>query len=47
MREVPVNELWPKVHPNTTVAEAFNRLDRVRSVHDIETYKLIEVVRAK
>jgi hypothetical protein len=46
-RGVPVDELWPKVHPEMTPSEAFNREDRIRSFHDIEYYKLVEVVRAK
>lgn len=44
---VPLDELWPKIHPNTPVEEAFDRLDRIRSLHDVEYYKLVEVVRAK
>jgi hypothetical protein len=47
MRSVPVTDLWPKVHPNATFNDLFDRLERVRSVHDVEVYKTIEVVRAK
>jgi hypothetical protein len=47
VRGVPVTDLWPKVHPNTTVDDAFDRLDKVRSVHDREVFKIVEVVRAK
>ena len=36
-------ETWQKVHPNTDATEAFDRLDRVRSRHDIEVYKVLEV----
>jgi hypothetical protein len=47
MRGVPATELWPKVHPNTTPTETFARLDKVRSIHDVEYYKVAEVVRGK
>lgn len=40
----PVGELWPKVHPHTEITEVFDRLDRVRSRHDIEVFKVIELV---
>lgn len=36
-------ETWQKVYPNTEATEAFDRLDRVRSRHDIEVYKVLEV----
>ncbi len=44
---VPVSELWSKVHPTTAVSEAFNRLDRVRSIQSVEIYKAVEVVAGK
>jgi hypothetical protein len=47
IRGVPFNELWSKVHPDMPFTEFFNRLERVRSVHDVEVYKIVEVVRAK
>jgi hypothetical protein len=47
MRGVPLTELWSKVHPNTTFTEAFRRFDKVRSVHDIEVYKVVEVLKGK
>jgi len=47
MQGVPMTELWPKVHPNTTPTDTFNRLDKVRSIHDVEFYKVVEVVRGK
>lgn len=47
VRGVPVDELWPKVHPGTTSTAVFDRLDKVRSVHDREVYKIVDVVRAK
>jgi len=47
MQGVPVTELWPKVHPDTTPTDTFNRYDRVRSVHDVELYKIVELVRRK
>jgi len=45
VRGVPF-ELWRKVHPNTDATDVFDRLDRVRSRHDIEAYKVLEVVRS-
>jgi hypothetical protein len=47
VRGVPLTDLWPRVHPNTTVDDVFDRLEKVRSVHDREVYKIVEVVRAK
>lgn len=47
VRGVPLNELWPKVHPNITSTEVFERLAKTRSVHDQEIYKVVDVVRAK
>jgi len=47
MQGVPVTDLWPKVHPNRTSADTFDRLDEVRSIHDVEIFKVIEAVRAK
>lgn len=48
VRGLPVNDLWPKVHPNVTTEQAFNhQLPSVRSIHDIEVYKIDEVVRKK
>jgi hypothetical protein len=47
MRGVPVTELWPKVHPNRTSTDAFDRMAEVRSIHDVEYYKVVEVVRGK
>jgi len=46
-RGVPVDELWPKVHPSTTVTDAFRRFDRVRSTRDVEVFKVVAVVRGK
>jgi len=47
MRSVPMTELWPKVHPGTTATEAFQRFDKARSIHDVEVFKVVEVVRGK
>lgn len=47
VRGVPLNDLWPKVHPNITSTEVFDRLAKTRSVHDQEIYKVVDVVRAK
>src|SRR5262249_46432243 len=44
---VPLTELWPKVHPSTTSNTLFDRLEKVRSVHDREVYKIVDVVRGK
>lgn len=44
---VPVDTLWPKVHPNTTLTDVFNRLEKVRSIHDVEIYRVVDAVRAK
>jgi len=41
---LPVGELWPKVHPNTDQTAVFDQLDGVRSRHDIEVVKVIELV---
>ena len=47
MQGVPVDQLWSKVHPSISPAEAFRRLDSVRTVRDVEVYKVVDVVRAK
>ena len=47
MQGVPVGTLWPKVHPGTTPTDTFNRFDKVRSIHDIEYYRVVAVVQAK
>jgi hypothetical protein len=47
LQGVPAGEIWPKVHPNMTTTAAFNQLDQARSVHDIEYYKVVELVRGK
>jgi hypothetical protein len=47
VRGVPMNDLWPKVHPNTEATNTFQRLDQARSIHDVEVSKIIEVVRRK
>jgi hypothetical protein len=44
MQGVPVEQLWPKVHPTTPVNDLFDRLEKVRSIHDIEVYKILELV---
>jgi len=44
LQGVPVDDLWPKVLPGTTPTDTFNRMDRVRSIHDREVYQLDEVV---
>jgi len=44
VNDVPLNELWPKTHPHTEATEVFDRLDGVRSRHDIEIYKVLEMV---
>ncbi len=47
VRGVPLNDLWPKVHPKITSAEVFERLAKTRSVYDQEVYKVVDVVNAK
>ena len=47
MKGVPAVELWPKVHPTTPVTDLFDRLEKARSIHDIEVYKIIEIVQAQ
>jgi hypothetical protein len=37
---------WSKVHPHTEATDVFDRLERVRSIHDVEVYKVIEAVGA-
>lgn len=37
-------DLWTKVNPHTEATDVFDRLDRVRSRHDIEVYRVLEVV---
>jgi hypothetical protein len=44
---VPVGELWTKVHPNTTTSALFDRLEKVRSTHDSQVYKVVDAVRGK
>ncbi len=46
LHEVPLGDLWPKVHPHTDMTSVFDQLDRVRSRHDIEIYKVIDIVAA-
>jgi hypothetical protein len=43
----PVATLWPKVHPNATITDTFNRFGKVRSIHDVEVFKVVEAVRGK
>ena len=47
VRGVPLNDLWPKVHPTITSAEVFDRLAKTRSVYDQEVYKVVDVVEVK
>jgi hypothetical protein len=46
LHEVALGDLWPKVHPHTDMTEVFDQLERVRSRHDIEIYKVINLVSA-
>jgi len=41
---VPGPELWPKAHPNLPFTEFFNHLEKIRSIHDVEVYKIVDVV---
>jgi hypothetical protein len=47
MQGVPMTELWPKVHPNRTSSDTFDHIAEVRSIHDVEYFKVVEVVRGK
>jgi len=47
LKGVPLDELWSKVHPSTTVADAMSQQDKVRSLHYQEIYKLVERVEGK
>jgi hypothetical protein len=47
MRGAPMTELWPKVHPNRTSTDTFDRFGEVRSIHDVEYFKVVEVVRGQ
>ena len=47
VRGLPLDTLWPKVHPTITSAEVFERLAKTRSVHDQEIYKVVDVVEVK
>lgn len=44
---VPAESLWTKVHPDLDITAAFNRLGKVRSIHDVEVYKIVDIVRSK
>ena len=47
VRGVPVNDLWPKVHPSITSDAVFEKLAKTRSVHDQEIYKVVDSVTGK
>jgi hypothetical protein len=47
VRGVPLNDLWPKVHPNIKSDEVFEKLAKTRSVHDQEIYKVVDSVTGK
>lgn len=47
VRGVPLNDLWPKVHPNIKSDEVFEKLAKTRSVHDQEIYKVVDSVMGK
>lgn len=47
VKGVPADQLWPKVHPTTPATDLFDRLEKVRSIHDIEVYKIIEIVQTR
>ena len=44
LKGVPVDDLWSKVHPSTTVAQAMSEQDKVRSLHAQEVFRLVERV---
>ncbi len=41
---LPLNDLWPKVHPGTDMTGIFDQLERVRSRYNTEIYKVTEIV---
>jgi len=47
VRGVPVNDLWPKVHPTVTSDVVFEKLAKTRTVHDQEIYKVVDSVMGK
>jgi hypothetical protein len=47
MQGVPVNEMWPKVHPGATITDTFSRFDRVRTIHSVEVGKIAELIQGK
>lgn len=47
MHGVPADQLWTKVHPDVDITAAFNRLEKIRSIHDVEVYKVVDIVKAK
>lgn len=44
---LPLNDLWPKVHPDTDMTGVFDQLERVRSRYNTEIYKVTEIVEPK
>lgn len=44
---LPLNDLWPKIHPHSGMTEAFDQLNRVRSRYNTEIYRIIGLVEPK
>jgi len=44
---LPLDDLWPKVHPHTDMTEAFDQLERVSSRYNTEIYRISEIVQPK
>jgi hypothetical protein len=44
LKGVPLDDLWSKVHPDKTVAQAMGEMDKVRSLYTQEIFRLVERV---
>ncbi len=47
VRGIPMGDLWKKVHPQADLNDFFLRLDKVRTRHDVELFKVVEAVSAR
>lgn len=41
---LPLNDLWPKIHPHMDMTEVFDQLDSARSRYNTEIYKVTDLV---
>jgi hypothetical protein len=44
---LPLDDLWPKLHPHTDMTEVFDQLERARSRYNTEIYRIINIVQRK